>query len=211
MHFGRRQWRRHKLNMTHTNYYIPQNQAYSVIPCQRSSQTAATSRASTETRIKVLPITPGLKILSDKCEDLGVESTFGELPETVITPALMADPIDRFLTRKLSIREASIKQVANEIAERIRLRNKLFEWIDQDICELKERLYLTAPWGHASPFSVGDARRRAAIERELSALETEKRREETSAWRDVASLKRELRELLSEYEEEKRKQELMHI
>lgn len=144
--------------MTYTNYYIPQNLAYSVAPCHGSSQAATAERTSPETSIKVLPTVLGLEILSDKREDLGVESTFGELPQTVITPTVLADPVDKFVARKLLIREAGIKQVANEIAARIRLRDRLLEWIDQNICELKERLYAAAPWGHASPFSVGEGR-----------------------------------------------------
>ena len=65
-----------------------------------------------------------------------------------------------------------------------------------------------APHG-SSPFTIGDSRRRASIEKELSTLEAEQRRETTAAWKDIANLKKELRALLREEAEEKRRQEVI--
>ena len=62
-----------------------------------------------------------------------------------------------------------------------------------------------------APFTIGDPRRRSSIEKELADLEGEKRRETTSAWKDIAALQKELRELQREYLEEKRKQRVMSI
>lgn len=159
--------------------------------------------------IRILPTMPSIVTPLEACADLGAASSFGELPpeEPGLEPAL--DPLDRFIARKLTVTEAGIRQVAKEIEARIRLRDRQLQAIDEDIAHLKERLYQAAPWGHASPFGVGDAKRRGNIESQLAALEVEKRREESSAWRDVAGLKRELRELVREYEEEKRKQEVV--
>ena len=195
--------------MIQTNNYTPLTAPYCAPPCLGESPKDVTEKPSPQTAIRVLPTTPGIEVIEPPCEDLGVESTFGELPIKAREEALPTDPLDRFLSRKLSIREASIAQVVREIQSRIRLRDRLLASMDQDMTRLKEKLYQAAPWGESSPFSVGDARRRAALEGQLSALEVEKRKEETSAWRDVASLKKELRELLCEYEEEKRKLEVI--
>ena len=189
--------------MAHTDHYTARSTAYDTTP-SRSLRNGGSPPI-----IRVLPTTPGIQVIPPPAEDLGVESTFGELPAKPNEGPLADDPLDRFLAGKLSIRHASIAQVAREIQSRIRLRDRLLAAMDQDMARLKEKLYQAAPWGESSPFSVGDGKRRAGIESQLSALEVEKRREETSAWRDVASLKKELRELLREYEEEKRKLEVM--
>jgi len=119
-----------------------------------------------------------------------------------------SDPIAGFLTDKIRIIEASIKQVADEIENREQLRDRMLTEIDKQTCAQKEMLYFMAPHGPC-PFTVGDSRRRSGIEKELASLETDKRREETSAWRDVSTLRKELRELFREYEDEKRKQRVM--
>lgn len=109
---------------------------------------------------------------------------------------------------KLRIIEAAIEQITNEVEDRENLQKVLLETIDNEICDQKEALYQVAPHG-SSPFTVGDSKRRASIERELAALEAEKRKETCSTWKDIANLKRELRDLLREHNEEKRRQRVM--
>jgi hypothetical protein len=98
--------------------------------------------------------------------------------------------------------------VQEAIDEREALRDRSLEAIDQAMCAQKELLYQSAPHG-SSTFTIGDPKRRAQIERELSALEAEKRKETTAAWKDVATLQKELRELLREKLEEEQRQRVM--
>lgn len=118
------------------------------------------------------------------------------------------DPIEGFVRDKLIIIEAAINQVLGEIEQREQLLTELLEDIDAQICIQKEMFFRIAPYG-SSAITEGDPKRRVAIEGMLASLETEKRREQASAWKDIASLKRELRELLREYNEEKRKQRVI--
>ena len=118
------------------------------------------------------------------------------------------DPLEMLMAGKLRIIEAAIEQITDEIENRENLQRVLLETIDNAICDQKEALYQVAPHG-SSPFTVGDSKRRASIEKELAALESEKRKETCSAWKDIASLKRELRELLREHNEEERRQRVI--
>ena len=96
-----------------------------------------------------------------------------------------------------------------EIRERQALHEQLTASLDEEHCTHKSRLYQAAPWGDGSPFSVGDQRRRAAIEKELCAVGTEQRREATACWKDIATLRKELRALIREYLDEIRKEQVM--
>jgi hypothetical protein len=118
------------------------------------------------------------------------------------------DTLDTLLSGRLKVIEAGIEQILEEIHGRETLHDSLLYDIDRDLCEQKERLYQVAPHG-SSPFTVGDSKRRASIEKELAALKAEKRTESGGLWKDVATLKKELRELLREYEEEKRRQQVI--
>jgi len=115
-----------------------------------------------------------------------------------------SDPLEAFVQGKLRILEAAISQVLKEIQERELLRDMTIEDINRQQCELNTALMAVAPWGD-SPSTLGDPRRRASLEKEIAALVAEKRHEAIAHWKDVASLKSELRELLREYHEEKRK------
>ena len=121
-----------------------------------------------------------------------------------------ADLLSSFLSDKLAIIEASIRQVMSHIAEREQLRDQMLAEIDLQSAAAKSLLMRISPY-EGAPFTIGDPRRRSSIEKELSDLEGEKRRETTSAWKDIAALQKELRELQREYLEEKRKQRVMSI
>ena len=134
-----------------------------------------------------------------------------ETKETIVPstdPPKHLDPFELFVAGKLRIIEASIEQIHQEIENREKLGDAFLETIDKDICVQKEMLYQVAPDG-SSPFTVGDSKRRGSIEKELAALEAEKRKEACSAWKDIANLKKELRVLLREHSEEKRRQQVL--
>ena len=52
-------------------------------------------------------------------------------------------------------------------------------------------------------------RMRSNIDKELIGLEREKRMEEVACWRDISRLRGELREIMGEYAQEKRKDGLL--
>jgi hypothetical protein len=131
------------------------------------------------------------------------EPNSGRLAETST-----GDPVSDFVADRLRIIEATIRQVVDEIAERERLHGEVVEAIDKDELMQKERLFQAAPHGTAV-FTVGDPRRRAAIESELAALQKERRREEVANWSDIGSLRKELRELLAEYRQEARRRRII--
>jgi len=118
------------------------------------------------------------------------------------------DPLEAFVSGRLKIIEDAIEQVSREIAEREALRDSMLHAIDKAMCDQKELLFQVAPHG-SSPFTVGDSRRRSSIEKELATLEGEKRRETTSAWKDIAGLRRELRELIMDRDSERRRQQVV--
>ena len=127
------------------------------------------------------------------------------LPTNLMLPGTVtSDPLEAFIQGKLRILEAAIAQVLKEIEERELLRDVTLDGIDNQMCELKTALMAVAPWGD-SPSTLGDPRRRASLEKEIAALVAEQRHETTATWKDIASLKSELRELVREYHEEKRK------
>ncbi|HQN00965.1 MAG TPA: hypothetical protein PLL36_07820 [Candidatus Hydrogenedentes bacterium] len=118
------------------------------------------------------------------------------------------DPLEMLLAGKLRIVEASIEQITQEIEGREDLRNSMLNAIDKELCQQKELLYQVAPHGSAT-FTIGDPKRRTGIEKAIATLEAEKRHETGSAWKDIAGLNKELRILLREHEEEKRRQRVI--
>ncbi len=143
----------------------------------------------------------------------GRDSKISSLDPPIHTPPSIRtlsglDPLGMLLSGKLRIVETSIDQIAEEISGRERLRDRMLETIDKEICLQKELLYQVAPHG-SSPFTVGDPKRRVGIERAIATLDAEKRQERCSAWKDIAGLNKELRVLLREQEEEKRRQRVI--
>ncbi len=118
------------------------------------------------------------------------------------------DPIAQFLSDRLRIIERTIREVVEEIASRERLNAKVIDAIGKDELVQKERLFQVAPNGTAV-FTVGDPRRRSAIESEIAALQKERRHEDLAQWKDISGLKRDLRELLREYREESRRSRVL--
>lgn len=118
------------------------------------------------------------------------------------------DPLEMLLAGKLRIIEASIEQITQEILGRENLSVSMLNAIDKELCGERESLFQVAPHG-SSPFTIGDSKRRGGIEKAIASLEAEKRHETGSAWKDIAGLNKELRILLREHEEEKRRQRVI--
>lgn len=118
------------------------------------------------------------------------------------------DPLTNFANGKVRVLGQTIDQIVMSIEERQVLGERLVHEIDLRMSALKEPLYQVAPFG-SSPLTIGDPRRRAVLEKALLSLETERRREEVGTWKDVAGLKREMRDAVREYEEEKNRLRVM--
>lgn len=116
--------------------------------------------------------------------------------------------LENFIAGKLRILEKGINQITEDIDERQKLHDKLLEEINKELCGQKSLLFQVAPNGSA-PFTIGDPRRRGTIEKEIASLKGEKRREETLSWKDITTLKKELRLLFREYYEEKQRQQVI--
>jgi len=141
---------------------------------------------------------------------LPVSPEYAPGPSGAKSTSAVQDPLTAFVTGKVRILATTIDQIVDEIEERQNLGEKVMKEIVMRMSDLKEPLYQVAPFG-SSPLTVGDPRRRAAIEKALLTLETEHRREEVATWKDVAGLKRELREIAREYEEEKNRARVMSV
>ena len=118
------------------------------------------------------------------------------------------DAWDDLLNGKVEIIRECIGQVEEEIEEREALYARTVESLDRQYLELKEALIQTAPYG-SSTVTIGDSKRRSSIEKDLSAIESERRREEVGAWKDISRLKAELRLLNRELLEEEQRERVM--
>ena len=116
--------------------------------------------------------------------------------------------IEDLVFAKLTSVGATLEQITEEVEAREKLHERLLYELDHEICVQGEALLQVAPHG-SSPFTVGDSRRRSALEADLARLKGEKRHEDVAVWKDLASLKKEFRELLREYEAEKHRQQVM--
>ncbi|MBN2310574.1 MAG: hypothetical protein JXR94_16495 [Candidatus Hydrogenedentes bacterium] len=91
----------------------------------------------------------------------------------------------------------SIGEVVAEVAERERLRDELIHGIDEHLRGLLRSL------GQPAGDTAGreHVSLRAQTQRLVSELQQERRREQAAAWRDIASLRKEMRDLARQYHE----------
>ena len=122
--------------------------------------------------------------------------------------AQQTDTWDDLLGGKGRIIRECIQQIEEEIEEREALYKRTVASLDRQYLELKEALIQTAPYG-SSTVTIGDSRRRSSLEKDLSTIESERRREEISLWKDVSRLKAELRLLNRELLEEKQREKVV--
>lgn len=125
-----------------------------------------------------------------------------------VSPTQQTNTWDDLLGGKACIIRKCIHQIEEEIEEREALYKRTVASLDRQYLELKEALIQTAPYG-SSTVTIGDSRRRSSIEKELSTLESERRREQISVWKDISQLKAELRLLNRELLEEEQREKVM--
>ena len=100
-----------------------------------------------------------------------------------------------------------MEDVLGLIYEREEIKSNNIRTIDYDSCRTKARLFEIGSWQTGADPQLDKTR--GNIERELLGFEREKRFEEVACWRDMTRLKSELREVLREFDGEKRKEALL--
>ena len=144
------------------------------------------------------------------CSGNGNEWKPGSSPAAVFSNTADKDSLEGLLFGRLTVIEAGVKQVEEEIEVRYVLHEQLVAELDRQLCIQNTALMQVAPHGN-SPITVGDPRRRSSIEKELATLEGDKRHEMIAVWKDVATLKSERRTLLQELYSEQQRQSVMRL
>jgi len=117
------------------------------------------------------------------------------------------DPINAFFTAKQAFLGKSVQDIVGLIYERESLKYASFRAMDYQATQTKTKLFElnNLRFGLDPQFE----RVRQNIEKELNTLESEKRREYVECWRDIMRLKGDLREVMREFGQEKRKSALL--
>jgi hypothetical protein len=110
------------------------------------------------------------------------------MPLKKITPNIVGSIFER-----VRFLEERIAEVRDAMALREKLHNDILNGIDEDIKE-KNSMVL----------NLSDVDERRNLKMDISLLMKEKRREEIEFWRDVYTLRSELRELTEDYQTEKK-------
>jgi hypothetical protein len=104
--------------------------------------------------------------------------------------------VNLLLEDHLKVLSQILKDVREEMINRIEFKDILIERIDERMCYLMTRLYELDPLLHRPGKIEGH---RNEIIAELEGLEREKRDRATEGWRDIAPLKKEFRESYKEF------------
>ena len=113
---------------------------------------------------------------------------------------------DNIFKDKSNILVSRIEEVYSEITGRQKLKESIFYKICYQDLQFSTKLLQLDSWNRAPGQNMVLDRRRSHLERTLLDLEKFKLQEEESCWRDVANLKKELRDVLAEYRDLKRKE-----
>jgi hypothetical protein len=135
---------------------------------------------------------------------------FGEQIESRPEPSEFSDkskdPLDNFFQAKRVNLVRSVEEISDLIDHRERIRERNLYAIALGECELLTKLHNLEPW-YLGTDPVID-KRKAVLERELLEFDRQKRIEVTSAWKDVLTLKGELRSFTQDLYKEQSKQQL---
>ena len=108
--------------------------------------------------------------------------------------------LEDLMSQRQEITDSKIQMLASDICQRYRLRDENLYRINLDQCECRNLI-----------FEIGDGvwdKKRMELENKIIDLEKEKRMEQTSYFRDILFLKKELRESLIEKLEDRQKTDL---
>ena len=115
--------------------------------------------------------------------------------------------LERFLGRKKNFAARSVQDILGLIYERETIKYDMARIIDYERCHMGTQLLEIGDWKTGDNAQLDKTR--GQIEKNVIALNQEKRREETACWRDVTRLKSELREALREFDQEHHKNNLL--
>lgn len=139
-------------------------------------------------------------------EESGPDSHLEAITDDIETrPGL--NPLGDFFGQKKRFLAKSVEEILGLIYEREGLKYENQRKADYDACRLTGRLLEMGSW--RTGLDPGLDKTRGQIERDLLAVEREKRFEDVACWRDVTRLKTELRDALGEFEREKGKADLL--
>ena len=131
----------------------------------------------------------------------------------VLTENLMhesnGDPLERFFRGKKVFLAKSVEDILGLIYEREYLRDENIRKIDYESSKSRIKLFGLDQWPSGIGFNPDIDKLRLNIEQDLTALEKEKRMEEIICWRDVCRLKTDLRQVMGEVSQEKRREGLI--
>lgn len=116
-------------------------------------------------------------------------------------------PIISFFSDKARVLREEIEKINAEADERKRIANEISEMILSDFKEVKRLLYEISLYAPGTKDSID--LRRIDLEREMFSLRKELRISKVSLWKDLVFLRRELREIVFEYQALKRMAEIV--
>ena len=116
-------------------------------------------------------------------------------------------PVVSFFTDKARVLREEIEKINAEADERKRLHSEMKSMIEADLKEVKRLLAEISLYAPGTRHSID--LRRIELEREMLSLRKERRLAEVSLWKDLVFLRREMREIVFEYQALKRMAELV--
>jgi len=134
-----------------------------------------------------------------------VDRLLRETPRVEAEPAL--SPADEFLGERLATAGQRIAELNQETRSRVDLQDYFIGQLDYQIGEAAFSLSQLRSWGVG--YNTGVDVKRNWLERQLKELRKERRDAELRTWEDVIQLRRELREVLEEYRDLRRRYALL--
>lgn len=125
-------------------------------------------------------------------------------------PGDTGDEIDMMFSDKVKLAKTSVLQIMSQINERLIIKKMNVERIYYDIDKCRTGI-LNAEDVYSRNYSANDKDARSRLEAEITRLEQEKRKEETSCWRDLVQLRKELMMIMSEYKNNSRKKKMLSM
>jgi hypothetical protein len=116
-------------------------------------------------------------------------------------------PVVSFFADKARVLREEIEKINGEAEERKRLHSEMKSMIEADLKEVKRLLADISLYAPGTKHSID--LRRIELEREMLSLRKERRLAEISLWKDLVFLRREMREIVFEYQALKRMAELV--
>lgn len=116
-------------------------------------------------------------------------------------------PVVSFFADKARVLREEIEKINAEADERRRLHSEMKSMIEADLKEVKRLLSEISLYAPGTKYSID--LRRIELEREMLSLRKERRLAEISLWKDLVFLRREMREIVFEYQALKRMAELV--